>query len=407
MRLLVARFVEAVPSPRHRLALETSAHARVTTEPLLADVVGGEDAHELFASLRGLSFMEHGPEGLFPHDLAREVLEVDFRWRDPQGYEAMHRRVWLHLKRRVRETSGRAQQRVFFDKLYLHRNHPVGGLYHHYASLGNAYADLGEARDHAAVIDIVRSFEGDESAAIAAHWLRRQPMALRVHRHASGEVEGLVLRLAADDMTPEDLALDPAARAATELIRERAPLMQYIAFDAADEVAFTVGGRRYGVYAHDWRVMSHDVWWDLESKRSLGLEAEPLVEPPAAPPLVVLSEPDFAGAVRQALRDYTRPRALADSPLLRSRLVREAAREPSAAALQALLRRAADALRASPRDEKFYRAILHTFLEPAPSQEKAAERLRLSFSTYRYHLARGTERIVEWLWERELGETSG
>jgi hypothetical protein len=158
------------------------------------------------------------------------------------------------------------------------------------------------------------------------------------------------------------------------------------------------------VFAHDWRVEPFDVWWDRESERSMGMEPEPApAEPPATPSLLVLSEPDFAAAVRQALRDYPRPRALAANPLLRSRLVMGAAAgEPSPAALQALLRRAAESLRASPRDEKFHRAVLHTYLQPAPSQERAAERLGLSFSTYRYHLARGTERVVAWLWEREL-----
>lgn len=36
------------------------------------------------------------------------------------------------------------------------------------------------------------------------------------------------------------------------------------------------------------------------------------------------------------------------------------------------------------------------------SQELVAERLDLPFSTYRRHLAAGLERVVAWLWEREL-----
>jgi hypothetical protein len=37
-----------------------------------------------------------------------------------------------------------------------------------------------------------------------------------------------------------------------------------------------------------------------------------------------------------------------------------------------------------------------------PTQEAAAERLGLPFSTYRRHLGSGIERITAWLWEREL-----
>src|SRR5512133_3951189 len=102
-----------------------------------------------------------------------------------------------------------------------------------------------------------------------------------------------------------------------------------------------------------------------------------LLEAEMAAPLLVLSEPEFEAAVRQALRDYTRPAALAANPLLRSRLASQAAPgAPSAATLQGLLRSAA--------------------------QELAAERLGLPFSTYRYQLAGGIRRVTERLWQREL-----
>jgi hypothetical protein len=91
------------------------------------------------------------------------------------------------------------------------------------------------------------------------------------------------------------------------------------------------------------------------------------------------------------------------NPLRRSRLF---VNDPSPARLQALLREALDDLKVVRRDEKFYRALLHTFFEPAATRELAAERLGLPFNTYRYQIGRGTERVVEWLWRRESGPTS-
>jgi hypothetical protein len=118
---------------------------------------------------------------------------------------------------------------------------------------------------------------------------------------------------------------------------------------------------------------------------------------------VVLSQPDFAEAVRRALRDFTRPAALATNPLLRARVAADHGDgTPTAVTLQALLREAAETLRTHPRDEKFYRALLHTYLEPAATQELASELLRLPFSTYRYHLNGAVNRVTEWLWQREL-----
>ncbi len=118
---------------------------------------------------------------------------------------------------------------------------------------------------------------------------------------------------------------------------------------------------------------------------------------------MVLSQPEFAEAVRQALRDYSRPDALAGNPLLRSRVLRDGAGPaPGPEALQSLLRAAAETLIATPRDEKFYRALHHTYFQPAPTQEAAAELLGLPFNTYRYQLGKGIQRVTDWLWQREL-----
>ncbi|MDN5750464.1 MAG: hypothetical protein L0H64_18465, partial [Pseudonocardia sp.] len=80
------RGVESAPAGGHRGALEVCALASVTTEALLRAVLGRADVHEEFGWLRGLSFVEAGPDGLFPHDLGRDVLDADLRWRDPDGY---------------------------------------------------------------------------------------------------------------------------------------------------------------------------------------------------------------------------------------------------------------------------------------------------------------------------------
>jgi hypothetical protein len=182
------------------------------------------------------------------------------------------------------------------------------------------------------------------------------------------------------------------------------PLTQYINFERADEACFEVGGRRYSVFAHDWRVEPFEMWWDRLCENSLMTEPiGELASAPQLPSIVVLSETEFEACVRQALREYTRPGALAANPLVRSRLVADVTGNGGEAArLQSVLREALETLKASPRDEKFYRALHLTYFQPAVTQEGAAERLGLPFGTYRYHLARGTERIVERLWELEL-----
>ncbi|MFD0395022.1 ATP-binding protein [Streptomyces nogalater] len=86
---LLSRLVGEVPSPLHRRALEVCARVHMTTEPLLR-VVLGDDATVMFAWLRELPFIESTQDGLFPHDVVRQALEEDLRWRDPDGYAELH-----------------------------------------------------------------------------------------------------------------------------------------------------------------------------------------------------------------------------------------------------------------------------------------------------------------------------
>ncbi|GAA2418801.1 hypothetical protein GCM10010404_91730 [Nonomuraea africana] len=78
-----------------------------------------------------------------------------------------------------------------------------------------------------------------------------------------------------------------------------------------------------------------------------------------------------------------------------------AERDP-AQALRDLLEQAIESLREDARSVKFHRALAATFLHGAPTQELAAERLGLPFTTYRRHLVPGIERVCAHLWHREL-----
>ncbi len=74
IRVLLEQFVQQVPGPAHRAALEACALVRQMTEALLAALLGmpdpasgaGEGVHELFDWLRSLSFVEFGAGGPVP-----------------------------------------------------------------------------------------------------------------------------------------------------------------------------------------------------------------------------------------------------------------------------------------------------------------------------------------------------
>jgi hypothetical protein len=73
-------------------------------------------------------------------------------------------------------------------------------------------------------------------------------------------------------------------------------------FQRSTEADFEVDSQYFGVFTHDWRVEPLLDWLVGLSDRALVNGFEPLTETIPVSPLIVLSESEFADAVRQALR---------------------------------------------------------------------------------------------------------
>ena len=460
VRVLLERFVDEAPSARHRTALEVCAHVRVTTESLLRAVLDDPAAGELFGWLRARSFVEEGSEGLYPHDLARDVLDADLRWRDPDRYAALHRRIREYLVARV-HTSDVDRSRPWRDLMFMHRRNPAFARFISWETESSVYEDTLSSADLPAVLGMTEAAEGGESAAVVRYWLDREPGAFRAYRRpGSHEPIGFSAWLRLFEAEPADLATDPlVARAwqhvertgvlrpgehlgvlrsfivdgayhrpspAMDLVQVRsgvewtapggpavsvlaiaegdfwAPQMAYIDHARIAEVPF--GPRTYSLFAHDWRLSPPGDWFRMMAERELAEGVPEAVTGHDGPPQrQVLSEPEFEAAVKEALRCWRRPSELGRNPLCRSRLVADAGLRGSPAEVLAdLLVEATDTLADDPRDAKLHRAVATTYFRGVPTQEAAAERLGLPFSTYRRHLSAGVARLTAWLWHREL-----
>lgn len=466
VKLLLEQFLQAAPGPAHRAALEACALVRVTTESLLAELLAAPDAHDLFAWLRSLSFVETRPGGLFPHDIAREVLVADLRWRNPNWYAELHRRARACFSRRLAETRGAEQQLTLFDYVYLHRDNPAVRPFFEWQTSGRAAPDQMHGDDIDKLTAMVRRHEGETAAQLAHLWMIRQPENVIVFRASSGQPDGFMMLVAVEQVTVEEQAADPALALACGYLRRYAPLrpgeratyfrywmaadthqavspiqslifinmvrhyftpgLAYTFYACVDplfwrpvfayadlerllELDFAIDGRAYGVYGHDWRAVPPSAWLDLLGQRETALAPEAVKLAESGERLAALSQEAFLAAVEQALRDYTRPDVLYTSPLLHTQMVVSRAGKGSAApaqvaALRALLKEAAEQLRESPKESKFSRAVHHTYIQPAPTQELAAELLDVPFSSYRRHLKAGMARIAEILWQVEAGQ---
>jgi len=460
---LVSQFLDTVPSAEHRRALEICALVRATTEPLLARLLDVPDAHDLFEWMRGLSFVETGRFGLVPHDMAREALAANLRWRDADCYVELHRRARAYYGQRVQQTQGFEQQQVLFDYVFLHRDNPLMRPYLDWQENGLSMPDALRPGDEAALREMVLRQEGQESTAWLEYWIERQPECFVVYREPDGKPAGFLAPLSIEAL-PSDQRDDPAVHAAWRYLDTLAPLRagerailfrfwmsrdsyqqvcatQSLIFGRAAQVYlttpglafsffptaepqfwapmfshvdlprlpqadFSVDGRRFGVFGHDWRARPPMAWLTLLGEREVSGAPEPARDVPVSS--VVLSEPEFAAAVLDALRQFNRDDLLPRNALLRSRLICERS-GPGASDAQRIdaLRRqildAAEGLKLSARDTRLWLALEHTYVHPAASQEQAAELLDLPFSTYRRYLKAAISRVTTLLWQRELG----
>jgi hypothetical protein len=224
VRTLLGKLVQRLPGPQHRSALEACALVRLMTESLLAAMLDVEDAHDLFVWLSGLSFMETGTEGVFPHDLAREALATDLRWRNPERYADLHQRARKHYFERFQQTSGPVQHRVLLDYIYLHRDNPLVRPYFEWQAGGSVIADALQPADLPVLTNIVQKHEGPDSARLASYWFSRQPDTVIVMRDNKRQPVGFVMMLALHRTTPDDIAFDPAVRAARNYLQNNTAL---------------------------------------------------------------------------------------------------------------------------------------------------------------------------------------
>ena len=213
VKTLLHRLVGYVPTPTHRRALEVCAHVEVTTEELLRSAIEDGTA-DLFEWLRGLPFIESGRYGVYPHDVVRDLLTQDLRWRDPEGYRSLHRSIHDHLLDRVRVATGPDVIETTRSLLFLYRNASTLADYVIWSGRGEVYEDDYRPEHRAQVLRLTSKYDGAESARIAGFWLDRQPDAFHLLRRAeTGEVIAFSAWLRLHGPDPEEITTDPIVAA--------------------------------------------------------------------------------------------------------------------------------------------------------------------------------------------------
>lgn len=382
VHMLLKRFIDQAPTDAHQRALEVCSLARVVSEPLLAHVLEGDDAQGLFEWLRTLSFVDQGIEGLSPHDMAREALLADLRWRNPERHRAIHERARAYYGEQIGKVVGAEQQTMLQDYIFLHRDNPLVRPFFDWELNNSVRPTALLPGDIEPLLAMVKHHEGAESAEIAAMWLDAQPSGAVVFRDAFEPAEtgpaGYLQIVALTSATDDQIARDPAASACWASTLRNSPvrdgesvalmrfwmgreayqsvsqvqsqifvtmvrfwlsspslaktflpsadaefwlpLFEYGEHRRHPEADFVVGGRSYGMFEHHWRAMPAVAWLELLARRETGQE-QPTSSAPVESEIIVLSRDAFDDAVSHALDGYAAPNTIATNPLVRSKVV--------------------------------------------------------------------------------------
>ena len=382
VKTLLEQFLQEVPGPDHRAALEAASLVRYTTEAVLGAMLDRDDVHDVFEWLRGLSIVTPGERGLTLHDLARDALAADLRWRNSDRHDRLHERARQFYTNRLKRTADRHVPNALSDFTFLLRNHPLiqpffDRLRSQWGEARGLLEDEATEADWPALRQMVEAHEGEESAQIAEHWFEQQPENIRVYRDSSGAPVGFLMTLALNETTKESRAVDPLVERTWAYLEAQAPLrpgerasmfrywmaektyqdvspIQSLVFIRqvrhylqTTDLAFTVlvcrdsdtwgplfgyadmerlldeevevGGHRYALYGHDWRARPPGQWLDRLAER--GFEVTSEATPESEDQVIVLSRDDFEEALTNAFKQLHRPDELQENPLLYARVV--------------------------------------------------------------------------------------
>jgi hypothetical protein len=198
-------FMRGVSEPERRAALEVAGVMHTTSEALLSAVLE-YNAARTFAWLRDLSFMQIGSRGVFPHDLAREVILADLRWRNPQRLRELVVRAMRYYTEQVR--IGAASETMREDYAYVVGHHPRLRVMLIHPDHGFIMDGL-RASDEPVLSAAVLRHEGPTSVEHLRWWLHHQPSSLEIVRDAQGTAVAFAVCLRLDLTTEEERAGDP------------------------------------------------------------------------------------------------------------------------------------------------------------------------------------------------------
>lgn len=136
-------------------------------------------AHALFTWLRSLSFVRSTAEGLVPHELMREALLADLRWRGPEKYESLFGRLHGQLTERLGQRAG-DRWASGAGLAYLGRTNQLAREAVDWRGADRIRLRAARPEDLDQAVAAIEKEHGVAAGALALRWWEHQPTAFTV-----------------------------------------------------------------------------------------------------------------------------------------------------------------------------------------------------------------------------------
>ncbi len=468
---LVSRFAAGIDSDDARDALTAAALVRTLDEPLLAALLGRDDARERFEWLSQLAITERLGLGLGLHPLVQDVLTQDARWRNPVRFDDLHVRARGAYAARLIRAAEADFAPLLADYLFLLRDNPIVRPFfellvrplrtdapRRWRTRAATTADIDR------LVALTEAHEGAASAQWARLWLTRDPSTARVYEDHGPDLAAsapalvgflMTLRLAPGADTHGDPAVEAALRVAggvaplrshehatlfrfwmaSETYQNVSPVQALIFVETVRHYLATPGlavsllpfadvglwqlvmavagldrmtDADFEIGGRVYGVFGHD-WRRVPPDAWLGRIARFGLDPAPPAPTTQARRVLSRKAFGDAVDEALRCARRPDQ-LARTVLAETRLvgdRRDTGEALVAVIREAIERMAAVPRTRPLALALDASFFSSIATQERVAEHLGLPFSTYRRHRRRATEALADALWIVETESAAG
>jgi hypothetical protein len=177
-------------------------------------VVDATSAVMLFEWLAEQSYVSTGPEGLWAHELVRDAIDEELRWRDPEASRALQHAVNRHLIRQLQQGLGVAQAEL----QYLDRRSPIMQRFFNFAALGTISVKPATAADADGIARLRDAGLPPGERALFDHWRHHPATRTSTAHRRNGELCGVTQVLRLDGLDDLSAAADPVVSAVRQAL---------------------------------------------------------------------------------------------------------------------------------------------------------------------------------------------